>query len=923
MCVSRTVRRRLFYFRIYVQHIPTRVSERTAPKYEIRGTHISGCLVPVPLCKQQLQRRPKKGHPYPKKVILSNVRSIINKIDELQFLLSSSQPDICVFTESWLDTNTPNDSLATPGYSVFRCDRQYRKGGGIMCFIRSHFKCDIIDPSFVSSLSMCKTEFLILYIRDFHLLLICLYHPFWKDSAAHEKAIECISDVTDFGFLRFGTHMRVILCGDFNDLREHFDTISSLCRLTPLVDFPTRGTQCLDQIFTNFACDQTPTFLPPLGRSDHVVIVWQPSSYVHAPAVKIKVRKFSRSNSAKFYAAVSSFDWLALIDDITELDEAADIFCKCLMNLFDAFFPQRTVRIRASEPKWMKVSLKVLIDERDRAYCNKQWAKYFRLREEVISHIRHLKKRYIDEAVALGKNDNIWRSLRAIGHFPKIKKSSTKISVHEFNDYFASNFQSDPISILDSLSDVSDDAPVPVLTVPEVFSFLRRVPNKSCGPDGIPSWVVRDCAHFLCPAITCLFNRSLKEGRVPLCFKMSNIVPVPKRDRPTDVSHFRPISMLPILSKLLEKIVCQKIIFPCVSNKIDLSQFAYIPRPGAGATSALVLAYHKIVEFLDVQSGAVRLLSADFSKAFEKLLHSNIIASCLKFHLPKFVLIWIADFLSFRKQRVCIEGDVSSWCNILSGVPQGSVLGPVLFCIAVDSLFPVCPNTFVVKYADDVTFLHFVRDSWEDQLQDEWDNLVRWSARVKLPLNYDKCAVLDIITKRNLLLSPIHLLNGSTLVNVSSLRFLGVIFCKDMKWNLHVQSIVSKACKRMYIIYNLRRSGCSSDLIFKTYIALIRSVLLFGYPCICNSPNYLLCKLLQVEKRVKKIIGSVENFPSLFEVADKMCDKLMFSILRSSNHPLRVMFRPSHNRSTRDHRSLRPPPAKTSRFSLSFIKFCR
>ena len=250
---------------------------------------------------------------------------------------------------------------------------------------------------------------------------------------------------------------------------------------------------------------------------------------------------------------------------------------------------------------------------------------------------------------------------------------------------------------------------------------------------------------------------------MPSCFKYANIVPIPKCPHPSDLSDFRPISLLPVLSKIFEKIVVTKIILPIVSRRVGISQFAYISRPGSGPVSALVLAYHKIVEFLDKSLGAVRLLSVDFSKAFNKLLHSCIVSACVDFELPSYAINWIASFLSGRKQRVFVDGRASSWSSVTSGVPQGSILGPILFCLAVDSLSPVCDNSHIIKYADDVSVFHFVRNQTQDMLQLEWDNLVQWSHTMHLPLNFLKCNVTDFVTKKNLSLSRVSLHDGTFL----------------------------------------------------------------------------------------------------------------------------------------------------------------
>ena len=210
-------------------------------------------------------------------------------------------------------------------------------------------------------------------------------------------------------------------------------------------------------------------------------------------------------------------------------------------------------------------------------------------------------------------------------------------------------------------------------------------------------------------------------------------------------------------------------------------------------------------------------------------------------------------------------------------------------------------------------------------LQDEWDNIVSWSLSTHLPLNTQKCCVLDFVTKRSLPLLPISLSPSDSLKQVDSLRFLGVRFSSSLKWNSHFDFIIKKACKRIYVVRNLRRSGVPSVFLWRSYVALIRSVLIYAYPCFCNAPQFLMNNLLRVERRVCRIINddSVCN-PSLLQACEASCDQLFNVILQTSSHPLRKLFRTCvAPRETRTVKTFLRPFAKTKRFSSSFIKFCR
>ena len=170
---------------------------------------------------------------------------------------------------------------------------------------------------------------------------------------------------------------------------------------------------------------------------------------------------------------------------------------------------------------------------------------------------------------------------------------------------------------------VSNLNQIPILSVSEIESHLRRLRRKSCGPDGIPFWVLRDFASIISSPVTVLFNRSLRSCSVPKCFKRATISPIPKCARPSHPGDYRPISLLPILSKVLERIVLRKCIFPYVHQKLDAAQFAYQPTTGTGTTSALTLLYHRVISFLDAAPGAVRIMTVDFKKAYRTVQRSS------------------------------------------------------------------------------------------------------------------------------------------------------------------------------------------------------------------------------------------------------------------------------------------------------------
>ena len=843
-------------------------------------------------------------------------------MDEISTSVHNLRPAVAFFSETWLDESIPNSAIDIDGYTICRRDRN-ANGGGVVFFVSSVLSFRIISEDDVCALNNCETELLALHLPELSTLLIGVYHPFWSEPKKEEKAISCILDIIDFASVMLQTrgNLRICVCGDFNDLRNCSDHLCSLACLKPYVDFPTRGSNSLDLIFANFDTHKRAKRLPPYGRSDHAAIFWEPSTPRPPTVTKRQVRKCTISSKLAFQKFIDSVDWLKLCSAMTSLDDCASVFLQSLKACVDIFFPLRTIRVRSSEFAWMTPSLKVLVNDRDRAFSEGKTQKYLVLREKVIRLSRQLKTDYLLNAKSTAKS--FWTAARSVGRFPKTSRVLSTLSAESFNDFFASTFSRNSLdSPMPELPDTLPDVPL-VLSTADVAISLSKIKRKSPGPDGIPYWILREFSATFAPVVTHIFNRSLSEGSVPICFKEALITPIPKSPNAKEVSCFRPISLLPILSKVLEKTVAQYWIRPSMSSISD-NQFAYVPLPGRGTTSALSLLNHHILKFLDNRSGAVRVLSVDFSKAFDSLPHRTIVDSVLRFALPRQAIVWISSFLRDRRQRVSCNNSLSDWCSCASGVPQGSVIGPLLFCLSIDSLSTVCQNSALFKYADDVTVLHFVRREEDDHIQCEMDNISAWSKSAGLPLNFSKCCCMDIVTKSNLKLNSVLDGDGAPLPIVSSVKLLGVLFSNDLRWNVHVDALCKRACKRIFVLRNLKRSGADSSSLVTLYTAIIRPILLYGFVCFCNAPEVVLSKLKRVENRVLRMIGPTDKngLKGLIPFAEDLCVSLFEKIKSDLSHPLRVLFE-SRAPTPRNQNPLRKPRSRTNRFGKSFIKFCR
>ena len=191
-------------------------------------------------------------------------------------------------------------------------------------------------------------------------------------------------------------------------------------------------------------------------------------------------------------------------------------------------------------------------------------------------------------------------------------------------------------------------------------------------------------------------------------------------------------------------------------------------------------------------------------------------------------------------------------------------------------------------------------------------------------INFSKCKVLDIVTRKSITLSPVKVSNGTSVPIVTSITLLGITISNDLRWNAHIDCIVKKACKRIFLIRNLRKADCPIPIMFQAYTSFIRSVVLYAYPSFCNIPDYLKSKLVKLEKRVLRIIihDKEHSFPSVIEIGESLCEKLFQKVSSDVSHPLRRCFAPRSAR-TRTSKVLQPIRSKTSRFSSSFMRFGR
>lgn len=365
----------------------------------------------------------------------------------------------------------------------------------------------------------------------------------------------------------------------------------------------------------------------------------------------------------------------------------------------------------------------------------------------------------------------------------------------------------------------------------DIMKLLTMIDtSKSPGPDQIHPRVLKECAIELVGPLFMLFRNSLNEGRLPQEWKVGNITPIFKKGSRADVSNYRPVSLTSICCKLFEKIIRNALLQHMAENKFMTDcQHGFVK--GRSCTTQLLQVLDRWTAILD-QGGSVDSIYLDFAKAFDTVPHRRLTLKLKSYGVGGHVLEWITDFLAGRKQRVTLGGAVSEWERVASGVPQGSVLGPVLFICYVNDM-PETVKSMIYMYADDTKIGREVSCERDGQaLQTDLDSLVQWAHTWQLCFNVDKCKIMHLGSKNSGLdYTMKHYEKGKevlmTLQTTKEEKDLGIWITDTLKASKNVAQAVSKANRILGLI---KRSFSYLDmhLVKQLYTVMVRPHLEYG-----------------------------------------------------------------------------------------------
>ena len=396
------------------------------------------------------------------------------------------------------------------------------------------------------------------------------------------------------------------------------------------------------------------------------------------------------------------------------------------------------------------------------------------------------------------------------------------------------------------------------ITMEDVISEIKSVnKDKSCGPDEIDIKMLHELLDYMCGPITEVLKKSFNLGVLPRDWLDAIVTPVFKKGSKSKAENYRPISLTCIICKVLESIIKRSIVKHFVNHKLFANeQHGFI---GGRSTTTQLLKF--IDECLQsyVVGGVVDAIYLDFAKAFDTVPHKRLIGKLKAYGINGKVLNWIKGFLKDRTQKVRVNGECSEQAKVMSGIPQGSVLGPILFVIYINDL-PAEVKSRALLFADDTKIYRLIKSIADSkQLQQDLDGVVEWSRKWLLAFNSSKCHVLSLGEIENIVHAHYYTMDGVVLEHVFEEKDLGIIVDSQLTFDEHISQKVKKANAMAGLI---RRSFTYLEPMFfkKLYVAFVRPHLEYGQSI--WSP-YLHKHINAIEKVQMRATKNVDGFSLL------------------------------------------------------------
>ena len=653
-----------------------------------------------------------------------------------------------------------------------------------------------------------------------------------------------------------------ILTGDFNadPNTAAGQLLSNFCgnnELSLLINEPTRITPTtatiLDQFITNVpSLMKNVGVQPPVSINDHCTIYSTLSFKIpKAESFERKIWDFKNANFSLYNSALSDYDWELLFNEHSTVDDCTEAITNVILESANRLIPNKTVTIRPKDKPFYNGYLRRLRRSLDRVHKRAKrsntdtlWESFRTDRNFYYREVKRLKteftlKEYNKLEHSQNSSRDYFKLMKKFMGFntscdiPPMTTSNGHIIIDDedkanaFNDFFVSaSFLDDSNANLppDELSEVQPLDNI-IITEEEVHDQIKLLDvNKAYGPDNISPVFLKQGRVGLCKPLTKLYNMSLNQSLFPKQWKRANVIPLFKKGCHQSFNNYRPVSLLSILGKIMERIVFKHLFNHFRQNfLISVWQSGFLPQ--SSTVTQLIEMYNCFCSAV-TNHKEVRVVFLDISKAFDRVWHRGLIYKLKSWGVSGRLLTWLENYLLGRYQRVVINNKTSIWRRILAGVPQGSILGPLLFLVFINDITYVIRHCKIRLFADD-SCLYIEVDNREEAallINEDLAAIHEWSLKWLIDFSPPKTKSMVIGYKQNTHLHPNLFFNNHIVSEVRQHKHVGVWLQSDLWWGYHINEIDLKTSKRLNLLKFFKHKFSRTTL-ERIYMVFIRPVM--------------------------------------------------------------------------------------------------